>query len=129
MLVRTVAAWVAILLLAILNGAVREGLLVPHLGEQVGRVLSPIVLAALVCVSAWIAVPWIPARSPRDGWLIGLVWLALTLAFEFLAGHYLFGDSWQRLLAEYNVAEGRLWVMVPIATLIAPVGVLKVRAA
>ena len=48
-------------------------------------------------------------------------WLGLTVAFEFLGGHYLFGDSWERLLAAYNVAQGQVWVLVLIATLLAPV--------
>ena len=59
---------------------------------------------------------------------MGVLWLAVTLAFEFLAGHYLFGDPWERLLAEYNVARGRLWVVVPITTLLAPVLVHTLRA-
>ena len=128
-LARAVAAWVAILVLAILNGALREGLLIPRLGEQAGRLLSPILLAALVCGAAWIAIPWIRPRGPRQAWSVGLLWLGLTLAFEFLAGHYLFGDPWERLLSEYDIAAGRLWVLVPIATLIAPAVVRKVRAA
>jgi hypothetical protein len=52
----------------------------------------------------------------------------LTLAFEFLAGHYLFGDPWERLLAEYNVARGRFWVLVPITTLLAPIVIQTLRS-
>jgi hypothetical protein len=52
--------------------------------------------------------------------LIGAVWLALTLAFEFLAGHYLFGSSWERLLADYDLLRGRVWILVLLATLFAP---------
>jgi hypothetical protein len=53
-------------------------------------------------------------------WQIGLVWLGATLTFEFIAGHYLFRNPWQKILADYNPLEGRLWLLVPIVTLVAP---------
>lgn len=71
--------------------------------------------------------PWIRPGTLRDAWGVGILWLVLTLAFEFLAGHYLFGDSWAKLLAEYNVLQGRLWVTVPLTTLFAPVVTFAMR--
>jgi hypothetical protein len=44
----------------------------------------------------------------------------MTVAFELLAGHYLFGNTWERLLADYNVLRGRIWVLVLITTFLAP---------
>ena len=55
-----------------------------------------------------------------DAWTIGPLWLVMTLAFEFVGGHYLFGTSWEALLADYNIFAGRLWIIVLIATWIAP---------
>jgi hypothetical protein len=46
--------------------------------------------------------------------------VALTLAFEFLAGHYLFGNPWSRLLEDYDVFRGRIWILVLITTAVAP---------
>jgi hypothetical protein len=45
----------------------------------------------------------------------------------FLGSHYLFGNPWQRLLADYNLAQGRIWVLVPLATLVAPVIAFALR--
>ena len=42
-------------------------------------------------------------------------------AFELLAGHYLFGNSWGRLLEDYNLLRGRIWVLVLVTTAVAPV--------
>jgi hypothetical protein len=47
---------------------------------------------------------------------VGLYWLLLTVAFEFLGGHYLFGKSWENLPADYNLMRGRVWVAVLVAT-------------
>ena len=48
------------------------------------------------------------------------MWLAMTLMFEFGAGHYLFRTPWSTLLADYNLLAGRLWILVLVATLTAP---------
>ena len=54
-----------------------------------------------------------------DAWTIGVMWLAMTLAFEFLAGHYFFRTPWATLLADYNLLAGRLWILVLVATVTA----------
>ena len=54
--------------------------------------------------------------------MLGTVWVALTVAFEFLAGHYVFGNSWERLIVDYNVFRGRIWILVLLMNLFAPLG-------
>ena len=46
-----------------------------------------------------------------------VIWLGILV---LAIGHYLFGDSWDRLLADYNILRGRIWLLVPIVTLVAP---------
>lgn len=127
MYIRASLAWLAILFLAILNGGFRQVLLIPRLGERDGRIVSTLLLSALVFLAAWLLVPWVRPGSGRAAWSVGALWLLLTLAFEFLAGHYVFGDSWERLLAEYNVAKGRIWILVLISVLVAPVVAYALR--
>jgi hypothetical protein len=57
---------------------------------------------------------------PSQAWQIGFEWLVLTLAFEFLVGHYILGTSWERLLADDNVLKGHIWVLVLVTTAVAP---------
>jgi hypothetical protein len=120
MLTRAVAVWFGIMVLAILNGAARDMLLVPRLGDLVSRAVSCIMLAGFILLVAWLSIQWIDPPSIGDAWTIGVTWLAMTLAFEFLAGHYLFRTPWPTLLADYNLLAGRLWMVVLTATLIAP---------
>lgn len=61
-----------------------------------------------------------PRMTPGDAWVIGLLWLSMTVAFEFGAGHYLFRAPWQRLVADYRFWEGRLWTFVLLAELAGP---------
>jgi hypothetical protein len=51
---------------------------------------------------------------------IGLIWLALTVAFEFLFGHIVRGFPWSRFLLEYNIFAGRLWAAVLVWVTLAP---------
>ena len=121
MLARSVLIWFVLLTLAIANGAVREGLLSPRIGRGAGHVVSTVLLSAVILLVGWVAVPWIGPRSIQESWLIGLTWVALTVAFEFLGGHFLFGRPWTLLFADYNLLAGRIWVMVLIVSLITPV--------
>ncbi len=121
MLGRAGAVWFGIMLLAILNGAARDIVLVPRLGDLVARAVSCVTLAAVILLVAWTSLRWINPSSIGDAWAIGVMWLAMTLAFEFLAGHYLFRTPWSTLLADYNLLAGRLWILVLAATLVAPV--------
>ena len=120
MIVRAILAWFALMVLAIANGTMREFFLTPRLGPKLGHIASTLLLCAFVFAVAWLLMPWIAARHSADAWNVGVLWLALTLGFEFLVGHYILRNSWGTLLADYNLSQGRIWVLVPIMTLIAP---------
>ena len=98
MLTRALIIWFGILLLASVNGALRAAWFIPKLGERLSYAVSTLLLCAIVLLVTWFAIGWIGPGSVRDTVLIGVLWVAMTLAFEFLAGHYLFGHSWARLL-------------------------------
>ena len=92
---------------------------------SVARALSCVTLAGLILLVTWISLRWIHPASMGDAWTIGVMWLAMTLSFEFVAGHYLFRTPWSTLLADYNLLAGRLWILVLAATLIAPALVFR----
>lgn len=51
--------------------------------------------------------------------LVGIVWVVLTTGFEFLVG-YAEGIPVDEPLAQYDVAAGQVWVVVPLTLLVAP---------
>lgn len=121
MLIRAALGWLGILLVAIFNGALRQALLIPRIGERAGHIVSTLLLCAIILGAAWLLLPWIRPGSARQAWVVGAFWVVLTTAFEFLGGHYLFGDPWEKLLADYSLAHARIWILVPVTTLLAPV--------
>jgi hypothetical protein len=127
MVLRSLLIWLVILLLAIINGAFRQAVLIPRMGDPSGHVASTLLLSALVIAATSLALPWVNPMSTGEAWGVGMIWLVLTVAFEFLAGHYFFGNSWEKLLLDYNITQGRIWPLVLIVTLVAPVLVYLMR--
>ena len=121
MLLRALAIWCGLLAVAFLNGAIRVLWLTPAFGDSTAHLVSALVLSTVVLVVAWSAIVWLHPHSANEALLIGDEWVLLTIAFEFIAGYYLFGSSWQALLAQYDVSEGQLWELVLVTMLIAPV--------
>ena len=112
--------WVVMLVIAFVNGAIREALLIPIVGHNVGRAISTLTLSVLVVLLTYLTIRWIGPQSRRDARMIGGMWAALTLAFEFLAGHFLFRTPWSQLIEDYNVVQGRIWVLVLGTIAVAP---------
>jgi hypothetical protein len=127
MIWRALGIWIIILVLANANGALREFWLIPQLGAPVGRVLSTLALCVLIMLVTWLAIGWVGPATVGQAWSVGALWLALTLGFEFLAGHYLFGRPWSVLLEEYDVSRGRIWVLVLIVVLLAPLWTARMK--
>ena len=120
MILRALLAWLALCAVAVANGTVRQFLLLPAVGSYAGHVISSVTLSLLILLVAWLSIRWIGPATVRQAWLVGFLWLSATVAFEFLAGHYLFRNPWPKLLADYDVRQGRVWVVVLVATLLAP---------
>ena len=120
MLRRYAFAWLILVAVAMLNGALRQAVYGKSLTElsahQVstftGLVLFGLVIAALSRL-------W-PLASARQAWSVGFIWLAMTVAFEFLFGRFVVGQAWSALFHDYNILEGRVWLFVPIWVAVAP---------
>lgn len=120
MIPRAIALWLGILVLAIANGALREALLIPAVGRTTGLTASGLVLSLAIFAVAVAAVRWLKPPSARGCWRVGVLWLALTLAFEFSFGRLVQHKSWDELLQAYSFSDGNIWPVVLLVTLIAP---------
>lgn len=115
------AAWFPMIAIAIANGALREswyGNRLPELRAHQVSTLAALLLFALYMMALF---AWRPTRSLNQALAVGQLWLWLTLAFEFLFGHYVMGHPWQRLLHDYNLKAGRLWPLIPLWLAVGPV--------
>ena len=119
---RAAAVWFMLLAIAVVAGAVRTTLLQPRVGEQAAHVIGTLASVAIFAVVIWCTVSWIAPRSDRGQLVrVGIGWVAATVLFEFGFGRYVMGHPWSRLLADYNLLAGRLWVLVLLTLLLMPI--------
>jgi hypothetical protein len=119
-LLKAVAIWLLILILAVLNGGLRETVLVPALGKPAALVLSGVLLGAFIVIVALVLVPRLGQLRTAQALQLGLLWLVLTLVFEFGFGYWVQGHSWSELLEAYNFKDGNLWPLVLVILFFAP---------
>jgi hypothetical protein len=105
--------------LAITNGTARQAIYEGHVGDlQAHQISTATLLAVLPSTSGCCSAAGHPGGP--DPLAIGAAWAVLTLTFEFGFGHYVAAQTWAKLLEAYNLANGRVWVPVPLWTLAAP---------
>jgi hypothetical protein len=116
-----VGVWLVLMVLAILNGVLRNATYARALGEYAGHVLSSLILIAVVFVVTYAFLRLVRIDyGLGDLLVVGAMWLVMTVAFEFLFGHYVAGHPWPRLLADYNILKGRVWALVLLAVFLGP---------
>lgn len=124
---RCLATWLVMLLVAVANGAVRDFTYGRVVSELTAHQVSTAIGIALLGIVMWRFVRRYPPASARAAIAIGLLWMLLTVAFEFLFFHYAGGRSWGELLANYDVSKGRVWVVVLAWVAVAPYVFFRVR--
>ena len=112
MIQKYIAGWIGLLIIAMMNGALRDLVYKPFLGDLISHQISAVVGILLFRVFIWYLGKRWPLSSSRQAWMIGFLWLSMTVAFEFLFFHYARGVPWSVLLHDYNIVEGRLWILV-----------------
>lgn len=125
MYLRAGAVWILLLIVAVANGAFREAFLTPAFGAHAGHIASTSMLSLAIFVVSWLSMSWIGPKTERQAIAVGVQWLVLTVAFEILAGRFMFGNTWERLLSDYDLLRGRIWVLVLLANLVSPVWVFR----
>lgn len=106
--------------LAVLNATLRELLIAPRVGDYTAHVVSTLTLLVALAVLVAFYFARTPGYAPVELVAVGVLWAGLTVAFEFGFGHYVAGDTWASLLGQYDVTAGRIWVLVPMFLLVAP---------
>lgn len=121
-------AWVGAVALALVNATIREVVYLDAVGEQAAHQIASIVLILLLGAYVVLLERRWPIPTARQAMAVGASWAAATVGFEIILG-FATGVSLSEILANYNLAAGKLWVLVPIATAFMPVAARKVRLA
>ncbi len=118
-LLRACVAWAVMALTETVHGIAREALLTPRLGGLKARQVGVLTGSILILLIAWLFARWIGATTWAAKLSVGCLWLALMLSFEVGLGRAL-GASWDRILADYDLARGGLMPIGMLVLLTAP---------
>ncbi len=113
-------AWMPMVLIAIGNGALREGWYGKYLSELRAHQVSTATGVVLLGFYMGVLIRFWRPGSPGQALAVGLMWLGLTVAFEFIFGRCVRGLEWSSLLHDYNLFAGRVWVAVLLWVAAAP---------
>jgi hypothetical protein len=113
-------AWFPLVIIAILNGILREKGYKRFMSELRAHQLSTLIGIVLVGVYVWIVELIWPIENSRQAILIGGIWLVLTILFEFGFGYFIMGNPWKKLFHDYNLFAGRVWLLFVIWTAVSP---------
>lgn len=111
--------WFPMLFIAVINGSARDLWYKKYIAEVAARQLSTLSLIALLGVYIFFTIKKYPPQSEIQALLIGMLWMLLTLGFEFGFGLYR-GNQLHQLLDDYNIMKGHIWLLVPIWLVFAP---------
>ena len=118
---KSLITWALFIPVAITNGFIREVGYKPFIGELAAHQISTV-----IAVTVFFFMVYLLRRhdfynlSRSKLFLIGLGWVFLTILFEFGFGHYVEKMPWSRLLADYNIFNGRVWSLMLLAELLTP---------
>lgn len=107
-----ILAWVPMVAIAIGNAALREIVYGQWIGELRAHQVSTLTGLLLFGIYIWVVIRIWKPESSGQAVTIGLIWLGLTVGFEFSFGHYVVGQPWSRLIHDYNIFAGRIWIVL-----------------
>jgi hypothetical protein len=105
---RAVAVWVLLMAAEVIHGVARTLWLAPAVGDLRARQIAVFSGSVLILLIASLAIRWLQVQKARALMAIGVLWVALTLAFELAVGRLVAGYSWDRLASDYDLREGGL---------------------
>lgn len=117
---RVLAVWLLLAIAMSANGIFRELVLRPGTGPVTADILSAILgIGIIVAITGWLLRPSV--RQPIAHLVrVSVLLVGLTVAFEFLFGHYVDRKSWSELAANYAFWRGRLWPLVLLTLALMP---------
>ena len=126
-LIKSFLVWLLFIPLAIANGALRDLVLAPALGDTLGRAVSSLTLSLLILGLTLLLVKRLGVDTRAGYLVVGAFWLVLTLLFEVSFFVLVMGHPMDELLMDYDIFRGRLWLIVLATTFFAPLLASKMR--
>ena len=127
MILRSLLVWASLMLIETAHGILRSQYLAPLLSDFRSRQIGVATGSVLILGATILVFPWMRARSARSYLAIGVLWVVLTVGYEFSLGRLL-GLPWSRLLADYDLPRGGLLPIGLLVMALAPLIAARIRS-
>lgn len=121
-------SWTPGIVIAIGNGSLRQLVYRLFFNELEAHQVSTVSFILLFGIYVWLIIPLLKLNSSGDAIRIGVIWLTLTVVFEFIFGHFVMDHPWRDLFFDYNLFKGRLWAIALLWTAISPYLFFRLRS-
>lgn len=121
--VQSIGIWLVFAVLTIIFGAFREVVFIPEtgLGPNLARaILLPVAFYYIIRITYLFLKKTKASYTKPDLIKIGILWFVLTILFEFGFGGLVMGNPIEKLLADYNLFEGKTWLLFLLCILFTP---------
>lgn len=124
---RAFAIWLVIIAVETAHGVIRTLWLQPLVGDFEARQIATLTGSALILLVAYLFGPWLHTWTTQTLIAVGLFWVVLTVLFECVLGRFLLGQSWERILSDYDVSRGGLMVFGLLFLTLSPLIAARLR--
>lgn len=127
---RSLIVWIGLFVLAFVNGALREIVIIRIIGINNHSAHQLSCLTGIIIWTAFVTFVWgyMKIQRLKHAVEIGILWFLLTVLTEtFVINRWLSNLSWEQILATYRVLNGELWIFVLLYLGIVPILIYKFR--
>lgn len=103
--------WLFLFFAGFINGLIREFVYKQYVGELTAHQISTFTLILFITVIVWFIYRRRPLENYSQCVMIGIIWIVMTVTWEFIFGHYVMGHSWEKLLYDYRIRDRRIWIL------------------
>ena len=123
---KAIAVWVLIVIAEFIHGTIRQLFIAPMIGDMLSRQVGVFVGSAIILLISWLSARWLGAKTLKNQLQVGALWVVLIVVFEVGLGTAL-GYTRERILSDYNLAQGGLMGLGLLFMLLAPALGAKLR--
>ena len=124
---RALVVWLVLIAVEFIHGVLRAIFLVPVVGDFKARQIGVFSGSVFILVVTFLFIRWLDAPDTRALLHVGVLWLFLTLTFEFTFGHFVFGRPWEDLASDYELRHGGLLAFGMAVLMLSPVIAARLR--
>jgi len=118
---RAFFTWLLFIPVVFLNATVRELVYKPLIGGLAAHQISTVIGSVAFLTLAYFHLRhYVQGVNKNRLFGIGFMWVLLTILFEFGLGRLVTGASWDKLFYDYNILEGRIWILLLLTLSLTP---------